>query len=271
MKYAAILCALAVASVQGTSAGPTKAPDRGVELVGLSVAKPKPGDKFGRSMASGLQAGTRLHLQIRRPDVSIVDLDTEASKLETFTDEKGTDLSKADRAGWKSRSWLSWPEVSKDGHTASFGVTSKRVPAAGAKELHLKAAIVLRCGSAVKNAEVKDLALKKGSKLAAGSLTMTVKSVQDGGGWDEDTKMTLELTSRRPFTPVKKLTFLAPDGKEIKHHLQGRGSASFGGSTTYTRSYALARKVEAATVRIEYYSKVQTLTVPVDVAAGLGL
>lgn len=270
MRNVSIAWALIAAAVQGAPAGQGKAPAAAVEIVGLSVAKPKPGDRFAQSLASGLQAGTRLHLLIRRGDLRIVDVDTKASTLEAFTDEKGTDLTKRAQTGWGSRSWLSWPEVGDDGHTASFGITSKRVPAAGAKELHLKAAIVLRCGSAVKSAEVKGLALKKGSALAAGSLKMAVKNVQDGG-WGGDAKMTVELTSRQPLTPIRKLTFLAPDGKEIKHRRQGSGSSSLGRTTTYTTSYALSRKVQTVTVRIEYYSKVQTLTIPVDVTTGLGL
>jgi hypothetical protein len=194
-------------------------------------------------------------------------MDKDASKLEAFADDKGTDLSKAG-GGWGA-SWLLWERISDDGRTCTFTVANrKKTPAAGAKTLHVKAKIVLQCGSDVKTAEAKNVALKKGAAVAAGPFRMSIQEIRDGGF---QSKMTVEFQSKRPFDSIRKLTFLDAAGKEIKSQKAGGGHFSFGKDRTYTRSFGLAKKVDAVTMRFEYYGKTETIAVPVDVKVGVGL
>ena len=266
--FVTIVAAAAVAAAAPKAKGAAPAAGAKVEVAGLSVARPMPGDKFGRSMARGIDSGTTVALRIVQPAKTMVRVDEDASKLEAFADDQGTDLSKtASRFGPR---WLSWGSFSEDGHTYRFSiVNSKKVPAAGTKHVHVKARIAVECGSDVKTAEAKDVALKKGTALTVGPLKMTVGDVKDGGF---QSKMTVELSSKQPFTAVRKVTFLGPDGKVIKHRGAGSGSWSvFGKAKTYTVSYGLAEKVDTVTVRFEYYGKVEKITVPIDVKVGLGL
>lgn len=239
-----------------------------VEVVALQVAKPHPEKKM-QSLVGGGPPGTSLHIRLTRKDKYFVELDEEASKLLSFSDEKGTDLSKA-RTRRFGRGWLGhWTQISKDGHSCIFEARSGLLPAAGARELRLKANLVMVCGAGEKTAEQKNLVLKKGSRLAAGPVRLEIKSVKqiDRSGME----MLLETESKASFVQIKKLRFIGPDGKEIKHQVMGSGRMGFAGRFTYYRSFGLAKKVASVSVEVTYFEKVDRLSVPLNVKTGVGL
>lgn len=238
------------------------------EVVGLSVAKPRTGDKYGRSEARGLRAGTRVCFKIAMPDIFIVKLDTGAARLKTFADDKGTDLTpKKSRFGSR---WLGWPDIDKDKHTCRFVVqNTKAVPAAGATALTVQADIVLICGADPKEGEQKNVALKAGSQVSIGPVAMKIKSAKDAGGGDD--KFSVEFTSSTDLAGIRELTFLDSAGKKIEARKVSSGSWGMAGRMSYTRTYSLKRKIASATIRISYFRKMAKRTVPIDAKIAVGL
>ena len=50
-----------------------------------------------------------------------------------------------------------------------------------------------------------------------------------------------------------------------------RSSSGLGGNTTHSTTYSLKKRIDKATVRITYFEKTESVTVPVDLAVGVGL
>ena len=145
---------------------------------------------------------------------------------------------------------------------------SDAVPAKGAGKITLKAKLAIKCGSGEKT-HTEKVALKAGTQIKFPPAPMKVNSVK-GESWGS-MKMTFTITSDKPTESIKKIVFLGADGKEIKHSQLGRGRSGFGGKMTYETSYGLAKKVDSITLKITYYTKVESVAVPVDLSLGVGL
>ena len=238
-----------------------------VEPVAIQVARTKAAKDHGLSLFG--QKGTSLKLLVVLPDKNIIGMDAAACKLTTFADDKGTDLSKT--RGWGSRpGWLQsfGPHVSKDGHACIIELHSDDAPAKGAGKITFKAKLALKCGVG-ETTYTERVALKAGTPIKFPPAPMKVGSVK-GEGWG-DMQMTFTVTSSKSTESIKKIVFLGADGKEIKHRSLGRGRSGSPGRMTYETNYGLAEKVDSVTLKITYYSKVETVAVPVDVSVGVGL
>lgn len=261
---------------------PTKAPAKAatkpaaktkVSVVGLSVARAKPGDKYGRSMAGALSAGTHLYLQIVREDKFFISLDKKGTTLEIFADDKGLELALPGPAErWELR-WLGtmFNSISADGHTYSFSVQgTKRTPTPGSKALKVKATVSILCGSDEKFAEQKDLALKAGTKITVGPVPMTIKKVSEQK-WGKETNTLITLESNKSFDPIKQIKFFDADGNRIKGRRTSSGYSGMFGKYIYTRTISLSTQADTATLKMAYFGKTEKLKVAIDVSVSLGL
>ena len=259
-----------LAALLWACAGAASAAEAKPEVVALWIGKKDPLSKWARSYVMGRRPGTSVFVRIAKPDKQIVSVDEKACKLAAFTDDKGTDLAKAPKSRSPfGASWLGLgTDIGDDGKTCLIEIRSQGTPAAGARQLKIRASIVLRCGGEVKTAEARDVALAKGAKIAAGPVPMEISKVSKGRG---DAKLEIEIKSSKSFETIKGLTFATGAGKVIKHRKTGSGRSGWGGKYTYTRTYLLYEEVRAVLVKVEYYDKIEKLSVPIDLTTGVGL
>jgi len=156
-----------------------------------------------------------------------------------------------------------------DGHVCVVDVQGSTPPAKGAKILRLTASLVMKCAEGEKTVVQKDLKLEKGAKLTAGSVPWTIQKVGKPG-WG-DAKLAVSVTGKVSHDAIKKLVFLDAAGKEIKHSIGSRSSGGFMGRMTYGVTYNLKKKVDVVTVKVIYFEKTETITIPVDLEIGVGL
>lgn len=239
-----------------------------VQLVGIKVFAPDP-KKPSQSQVPGQNPGTTLYLKIQQEDKYFVALDKAGSKLLAFTDDKGTDLSKKDTQAF-GQNWLgSFPTISKDGHECLIEVGSKHTPRADAANLLLKANIVITCGSDEKTVRQENVALKAGSTISLGSMSIKIDTV--GKPVWGDAQLSVRFSSNEVFAKIKHWEFLAPDGKEIEHQRRSGGSTEFDGKMTYFVTYELQKKVDTVTLSLTYFDKMEALLVPIDLKSGVGM
>jgi len=258
---------LAALVVGAASLVPAAAPEMGpqVEVVGLEVMKPDPSDKFGNALVMGRPAGTTITLKIAALDKHFISLDEDATDVTACSDDKGTNLTE-DRAG--GREGFDWSfDLSDDAPAALFGIRCPAVPAPGAREVSLEGTVGIKCGSAEKTVEQKDFALKVGSELTVGPAPMKIEKIE--GAWGES-KMQVTLSGTTNPETIKELVFLGAAGKVIEHRVTMTGCWGNPGQMSYKRTYALAEKVDTVTVRVSYFAKVETLTVPLHLKVGVG-
>ena len=262
-RSVAVVVALLVAATVCPAAFAAEKP--GLELVGIQVVKPDPGRKhFG--IVQGLRAGTSLWLRLTRPDKHFICLDEKASTLDAYADDKGTDLKPtAQRTYWGKPIRGQVPDASH----CVLEFQSSKIPAAGARTLAVKANVVMTCGVGEKSAEQKGVALKAGSPTTVGPVPMKVEKIRPSG-WGK-VKMTVELSGEKDEEMIKEVVFVGPDGEVVPSRKVGSSRSRIGTKVNWRRSYGLHQKLETATVRIIYFERVETLAVPVEVTAGVGL
>lgn len=252
-------------------------PEVKIEVVGLSIAKGNPSDKFDRSMVRGIPKGTAVHFAITDKTRFFTRFDKESARIELFTDQVGTDLLKPSILN-KAGMGLS-PSVSDDHHTATFSMRGPQTPAPGAKEIHLRGKVVVEIGVDEKTEEQKRLLLKIGSSVTVGPCPFKIKNIQAFG----ENSLQITLSSNKSHSAIKTIEFIGADGKKIKSRKTGQSSMGWDKNMTYDLYYSLTRDKETAlkdaekmiaelvTARITYFTKVDKLEVPIDVKVGLGL
>lgn len=235
-----------------------------VILVGLSIARPDPNSSFS-SQAPMLKPGTTVYFVVTEPDQTFIALDKKASKLQAFTDDKGTDL----KAGAKTSGLNRWIDesIDKEGQKVTLTINSATCPAKGAKTATLKATAVLQAGQDEKTAQ-KPLAIKVGEKLDIAGLNLEVTSIGKGwGGFQQK----ITFASGKPMHAIRKVEFLDEKGNVVESKSGGTGWVSSGGKTTYSQSFHLKQRMDSVTVKVTYFAKVMDVKVKLDTTLSLGL
>jgi hypothetical protein len=264
MKHRAIALTLALWSlvVLGWASG-ARADEAKVRVVGLSIAEADPDSKFGQSMVPGLQAGTQVHVMISELGKHILGIDEDASSIKTMADDKGNALKP------KATGLLGpFPKISPDARRLVIEARSKDVPAEGGKQIHIAGQIAVQVGSDEKT-KLVEMPLKAEAKVELGPVKATVSEVADAR-WGQS-KVAVTLKSPSPLRAIKELTFLDADGKKIEHSQMSSGASGWGGKKTYTVTYGLAKKVDSVSVKVVWFTRTDTITVPLDLNVSVGL
>ena len=216
-----------------------------------------------KDLFAGTSNRTRLTLFVQMPDTTMIDLDEEASKLTQFVDDKGTDLSKGDeRFGMMNP--IRGMHVADDGHRATVDIEGGVCPVNGATTITAKGTLAIKCGADPKDEKLEKIALAKGTKLTIAGVPVTISEVNSSS----NTQITFE--SSKPLDAVRELKFLDPAGKEIKSRYSGGSSMKFGSTATYQKMYELETKASSVTIAVSYWGKSQTVSVPLEMKAGVG-
>ena len=234
-----------------------------VEVTGLSVTKP-PKPKKNGGMTFSSDVGTRITIQVADPNATFLDLMDKECKVQSFTDDKGTGLANFGPFGAFNTS--SFNAIGEDGHSLNFTLSSKDIPAHGAKEILVKAKAVVLVGSDVKEAETKNVSLAKDTAVKLGTIDAKISSAEKPK-WGNKEGINVTFRASESFKSVKSLKFLGADGKEIES--RRTGSSTMG--TTHSVTYSLKAEVKTATIKVEYYSKTENVSVPLDLSVGVGL
>jgi hypothetical protein len=251
------LCAAVLAGDDATKPG--KAAVKGVSL---SVNQKLDKGNFPFAGNSSIT----LNLLVSTPGKKLLAVDP-SSKVSEFRDDRDTDLIKVNQFG---KPTFSLSSFAKDHSAALVSVSSfGAAPARGASKLLLKGSLVLHTGSDEKTTEEKEVELKEKTEAKlGGDLTLRVTREKGfaGGG--------PSFVILAPNPAIKSVTLKDAEGKDVGN-TPGFG---FGFGTYYnsfekawTTSFSLPKPATKIKVTVGYYSKTNRMTVPVDLALGIGL
>jgi hypothetical protein len=227
---------------------------------GLNISKIEKGDP---GMFFGATASTNVAVVLTLPGRSIIGVDTNASKLTSFTDDKKTDLSKPKTPSFFKQPWLSfYNQLSNDKQRCTVHLVSMNAPAAGATKILVKASVAVLCGSDEKKAEKKDVAVKDGTKEKVGPAELEVKSPFPGAK-----NLSLIFLTDKPV--IKTVEFFDADGKAVKAN-PGFAFTPPGSKKHQTAYNLLDPKVTKVTVKLTYFEKTEEVKVPLNLNFGLG-
>lgn len=215
--------------------------------------------------------GTSVTALLRLPTRFLLGLDLKGSKLEAFTDDKNTDLLKAEDGPHSSRLRVSASRLSPDGAFGKITFHAPGCPAAGATRVRVKGSVTVLVGNDEKELEKKDVSLKAGVELPIGTLKLT----EPGRGTTTGTSL-LTFVSYRGTRAIKTVVFLGADGTEIPCRrsanptvrVRNAGGEQFSMTIRPTDRNV---KLDRCTVRVTYFERVEEVVVPVNLEVGPGL
>lgn len=207
--------------------------------------------------------GMTLDVLVKPSGKHLTGVDFKASKLESFTDDKKTDLHTKSGGlfGSGGSDWLNefFVQYSPEGDAVTLQVKSNAKPAKGAEKILLKASLVLRMGKDEKTTEKKEIAFKANEEAAVGPFK--VKISQFGNQFNV-------ISSEEN---LKSIEVVDENGKEVKLGPPGRMRQMNGGKTEYHYSYFLFQKTAKVSIKASYFEKVESVKVPMELQVGLGL
>lgn len=244
-----------------------------VEVAGLQVTAAgylaEGADQHDRLRAFNWHAGTRVGLLVTSSDKTIVGLKEGQSKIETMTDDQGTDFFKAKgRFGRKSVE-LDQSSESDDGKALLIHVESAGIPKKGAKTLTMKGELVVSLASKSKLIKSDLGALEKGGKLVVGDHAFKLVRVAKPSFGDDPLEIRLESSvSHKDF---KGFHFYDVEGNEIESDRRGSGSMGMLGKRTYSVSFSLKKKVDQIVLGLDTWTDLEVVKLPLDFKIGAGL
>jgi hypothetical protein len=270
-----------VLNVAGIASEPAPVSDISIQTLGLKIDAPLPeGIKDDKMYSFSGNAGTTVSLLIFDPSGGIVLFDSENSKLTKFVDGKGSDLlAKPAKKGkdddqarhyFGSHGFSRFNTISADGKACKFEVSGPSIPAKGSGTIKIEGSLSLLCAKEKKEFVLKDLALKKGTKLNADKTELTIATVGKPDWGDEPLKVSLKAQDTE-LNEVAEIKFFKADGSEIKSHKRGSSKMGMLGAMTVEWDYVLSEKVESATVKMYLWVDMQKKSVPLNVSVDVGL
>ncbi len=199
--------------------------------------------------------GTKIVLWVKMPaGQGLIEIDEDASVLQHFGDDKGTDL------GGRLDSF---PDEFKDGSGGTLDITSSGMPAAGATKLVAEGTLALNVSPGTKPQKVANVRLDDGRTFKLGATTITLAEVSADG---EDQKFTLKLP-RQVMESIKSVSFFDAKNQPLDGH---RTSSGYFNDDA---EMGLSVKTELKTVTLEFeiWQGLRLIKVPFKVSAGIGI
>jgi hypothetical protein len=201
--------------------------------------------------------GTVVVLAVQAPRGNgIVLIDSRASQIDTFADDKGQSLLEEGRIG-------TFPRIAEDGSAALVEAEVRARPSAGAASLSLQGSIAMTLAAGSKPTRVANVRLTEGQTFKVGTATMTVGEVSTE---EESTKITIGLT-RTVLNTIREVRFF--DAKNAP--IESRRTSSGYMNEKAEVQFDAKTKDKTVAVEFELWQNQRVVKAPFTVQAGLGV
>lgn len=228
-----------------------------ISAAGIRVAGPGLGANGTELRPFNDAPGTVVVLAIQAPRGSgIVEIDSHASKLDAFSDDKGQSLLEEGRVG-------SFPKISEDGSAALVEVEVRGRPAAGAASVAVQGSLAMTLATGSKPVRAAAVRLETGQTFKVGATALTVGETTTE---EESTKVTFGLP-RSLLNTIREVRFF--DAKNAAIESRRTGSGYFNEKAQL--EFEVKTKNKTVTVEFELWQNSRAGRIPFNVQAGLGV
>jgi hypothetical protein len=222
----------------------------GVQVVKVTLSK----DDFSAKPFHA-DNGTAMVLWIKMPaGMGVIKVDEDASLLQSFKDDKGTDL------GGK---YGSVPEEFEDASGGTITVESSGMPAAGATALLAEGSVAMNVAAGTKPTRIANVRIASDQKFTIGTTPVTLADVKQD---DEDLRFTIKLP-RQLLMTIKSVKFFDAKNAELEGRRTGTGYMNDAGEL----DLAVKTTQKTLTLEFEIWQGMRSIKVPFKVKAGLSL
>jgi hypothetical protein len=276
----AALIGIIAAGGEGVSARTGDASPVTVAVQGVCVVKPAPGGD-DRLLAFRSVAGTTVALLVTDPQKGLVVFDSNSSRVKSFVDNKGKDLTKPEPGtvvdtGPESWAFQAVPPISDDRKYCCVEVSMPGIPAKQATTLTISGNLVFKTAREKTNFAAERVALRAGTKVNAGSIPLTIKRAGKSES-GSDKVLEVEFQATQNLDSIASLQFFDATGRKIEATEALRSFGKFmhnaSGTLDYdaTLTYRLKSSAETARIVITYWADMKAVSVPFDLTVSLGL
>jgi len=213
--------------------------------------------------------GTTVSASLTLSAGNIVKLNQEESKLISFTDDKGTDLT----AGPQSQDPFNKPGISfqfsEDGKAAAiFDMKASGQPAKGATSLNISGTLNAQIAGSTKQFTVENVEMKTNVSFTLGDLPLRISEVgTNRNAWmAKDYKYSITFSSPRDMEGISSLEFFDAQGNKIP----ARKSSWGGGFLGYMMQFDIKQNVDRAKIVANCWQDLKTVDVPISIKTGVG-
>jgi len=237
-----------------------------VEVTGLRVVAPvEGGDKDARG-AFFQSAGVTVVVMVTPLKEQIVSVEQNESKVDSFTDNKGTDLLAAKSENPFNKPGLGM--VDNKVTNATFEVQAAMLPAKGSTILTIYGSLSAKVAGSTKQFTVDNVAIQTNTILTCGDLKLKISTAGVGKSmWGDKDQFTVTFTSATDVDSISEMDFFDAQGNKIDAHKSSWG----GGMGEYSVEYTLKKSIDHAKVIVTCWQDMKTVEIPVSLKTGLGL
>jgi hypothetical protein len=242
---------------------------RNLQVVGLMVVAPD-GGKDNRSYC--WKPGVTVSVLYAPMQGKIVSFNENQSKLDSFTDDKGTDL----MAAPPSTDPFNKPGISgmlpasQDGVTSMvFDLKASGQPAKGATAFTITGKASVQVAASTKQFTVENVEIKTNAAFSLGDLPVVISEAgTNRNAWaSKDYPYAVTFSSLRDMDSISTLEFFDANGKKVAAEKRGWG----GGPLGYMIQYDLKQNIDRAKIVATCWEDLKTIEVPISVKATVGL
>jgi len=258
---------LAVQTISAFAAGETN--QLNIQVVGLMVVAPEGGKD---NHAYCWKPGVTISVLLSPSEGKIVKFNENDSKIDSFSDDKGTDL----MAAPLSQDPFNKPGISYMRSSSSDGdslimldLKASGQPAKGATAFHVSVKLNAQIASSTKQFTVDNVEIKTNVSFSLGDLPVMISAAgTNQSAWAaKEYKYSVTFSSLRNLDSISTLEFFDSNGNKIKAVKRSWG----GGFLGYMVQYDLKQSMDRAKIVATCWQDLTTVEVPISIKTGVGL
>lgn len=264
------LSSAALLAVQGITVLAADEPNqRNLQVVGLMVVAPD-GGKDNRAYC--WKPGVTVSVRYAPAQGTIVSFNEGQSKIDSFTDDKGTDL----MAAPPSTDPFNKPGISgmlpgSQGGAAAmiFDLKASGQPAKGATAFNITGKASVQIAASTKQFTVENVEIKTNAAFSLGDVPIVISEAgTNRNAWGaKDYPYSVTFSSLRDLDSISSLEFFDANGKKVDAQKRSWG----GGFLGYMIQYDVKQNIDRAKIVATCWEDLKTIEVPISVKATVGL
>jgi hypothetical protein len=240
-----------------------------IQVVGVMVVAPE-GGKDNRAYC--WKPGVTVSVMLSPKEGKIVKFNENESKIDSFTDDKGTDLTAAPPSQDPfNKPGISYMSSSSDKGAASiiFDLKASGQPAKGATIFNITGKVSAQVAASTKQFTVENVEIKTNVSFSLGDLPVVISDAgTNRNAWSaKEYKYSVTISSLRDLESISSLEFFDSNGKKIEAVKRSWG----GGFLGYMIQYDVKQNMDRAKIVATCWQDLKTIEAPISVKAGVGL
>ena len=231
-----------------------------IQITGLRIVAPPAEKKEGAQGAFFQPPGVTVVAALTPAQGKIVSIDQFKSKVDSFTDDKGTDLLAAKSDSPFNKPGFGMMDVKEA--CATLEIQAAGLPAKGASALNISGTITAKIAAGTKEFTVESADITNGTHFTCGELPIEItKAGLSKAMFSNEQEFSVTFSSAKDLESISTLDFFDAQGTK----LEARKSEWGGGMGSYMVVYVLKKSVDRAKIVATCWTGLKTVEVPLSV------